>query len=139
MRRSASGYAYVEILLAVSLLAICLAPMLESLAAGLGQQRLQAEYETAIYSAQSRMQTLRTDSFASLRTEALNVGDPTVPTTYSDAATVSPQLLVYLSLYDHDNADGDNDPFTGGDTGLLWMRVATARGDIDYQILRGDL
>jgi len=29
-----------------------------------------------------------------------------------------------LSAYDADNSDGDDDPFTGTDEGLLWVRVA---------------
>ncbi|MFK7914920.1 MAG: hypothetical protein AB8B93_13465 [Pseudomonadales bacterium] len=139
MIRAERGYAYVEILLAVSLLAISLAPMLESLANGLRQQRLQADYEAAALRAQSRLQTLQAISFATLSSEALSVGDPAIASGYSDPTSLDPRVLVFLSLYDHDNADADSDPFTGGDADLLWMRVATERGDIDYQILRGDL
>ena len=33
------------------------------------------------------------------------------------------RLLVYLSLYDGDNADADDNPFTGTDPDLLWIRI----------------
>ena len=131
-----AGYAYVEILLAVSMLAVCLAPMLEAMAHGVRQQQIQSDYQLTAQRARSRMQALHTEPFTDLRDEALAVADPTVPTGYSDATTVAPRVLVFLSLYDHDNADGDNSAFTGGDPDLVWMRVMTERGDIDYQSLR---
>ena len=31
--------------------------------------------------------------------------------------------LVYVAGYDGDDADGDGDPFTGADDGLLWVEV----------------
>ena len=31
--------------------------------------------------------------------------------------------MVLLSGYDGDNADADDDPFTGTDAGLLWVQV----------------
>ncbi|MBI5446002.1 MAG: hypothetical protein HY900_32915, partial [Deltaproteobacteria bacterium] len=44
-----------------------------------------------------------------------------VPSSYS-----APLISVYLARYDADNADGDNDPLTGGDSGLLWVKVTYA-------------
>ena len=40
----------------------------------------------------------------------------------AEGRTVNRQ--VFLSRYDGDNADADDDPFTGTDDGLLWVRVA---------------
>ena len=52
------------------------------------------------------------------------INNPTVASTvYSDAAGATNRRLVYLSRYDADNADGDNDFFTGMDAGLVWVRV----------------
>jgi hypothetical protein len=31
-----------------------------------------------------------------------------------------------LSRYDADDADGDDDPFTGTESGLIWVRVILA-------------
>ena len=33
------------------------------------------------------------------------------------------RLVVYLSPYDGDNADADDDPYTGTDPDLLWIGV----------------
>ena len=30
---------------------------------------------------------------------------------------------MFLARYDGDDADSDGDPFTGGDEGLLWVKV----------------
>ena len=32
-------------------------------------------------------------------------------------------MLVFLSRYDGDNADADDNSFTGTDEGLIWLRV----------------
>jgi hypothetical protein len=44
-------------------------------------------------------------------------------------------VLVYLSRYDGDNADGDNNPFTGTDADLIWVRAAIADPPIDMTTL----
>ena len=52
---------------------------------------------------------------------------PTVPSSYSDTMTLADGRVltrqVYLSRYDGDNADGNNNVFDGTDEGLLWVRV----------------
>jgi len=63
--------------------------------------------------------------FAELAQQADLVADPKVliPPPYSDPAGTEFRRLVFLARYDGDNADGDKDPFTGIDAGLLWVRV----------------
>ena len=39
-------------------------------------------------------------------------------------AGTTERRLVFIARYDADNADGDGNRFTGGDAGLLWMRVS---------------
>ena len=46
-----------------------------------------------------------------------------IPPPYSDAAGTESRRLVFLARYDGDDGDGDKDPFTGTDAGLLWVRV----------------
>jgi hypothetical protein len=46
-----------------------------------------------------------------------------IPAPYSDSAGTKSRRLVYLARFDGDNADADNNPFTGTDSGLLWVRV----------------
>ena len=45
-------------------------------------------------------------------------------------------MLVYLSLYDGDNADADDDPFTGTDADLLWIRVEIDGSVLSLQTVR---
>ena len=63
--------------------------------------------------------------FSELLTQADLVADPKVliPAPFSDPAGTESRRLVFLARYDGDNDDGDKDPFTGTDAGLLWVRV----------------
>ena len=73
------------------------------------------------------MEALLAEPYNDLDAEALAVNDPNLPTSYSEilpplgGRTLNRQ--VYLSRYDADNADNDDDFFTGIDAGLLWIRV----------------
>ncbi len=46
--------------------------------------------------------------------------------------------LVFIANYDGDNADTDNDPFTGTDPGLLWVRVEIEGSVAALQALKTD-
>ena len=122
--RLQSGLSYVEVLIATSLVALALVPMLEGLSVGttgvaVRQQTLEARLRVA-----SRMEEILAQPFADLDAEALSVADPTAPTAYSDAAGTTLRRLVFLSRYDGDDADGDGDPFTGVDADLVWVSVS---------------
>ena len=73
----------------------------------------------------SKMEETLALPFSELLTEADLVADPTVliPAPYSDVAGTESRRLVFLARYDGDNVDADDDPFTGTDAGLLWLRV----------------
>jgi hypothetical protein len=45
---------------------------------------------------------------------------------------------VFLSRYDGDNADTDNDHFTGTDDGLLWLQVRIAGTGASIESLVSD-
>ena len=71
------------------------------------------------------------EPFGQLNSAAVAAGSPTTPTTtYSDLFTYPNgrqiNRNVFIARYDADNADADNDPFTGTDDGLLCVRVAIA-------------
>lgn len=136
MKRS-GGYAYIEVLIAVVLVATSLAPMMESLAQALRMQTQQADQRDALHFTTSLMEQTLSADYAALDTEAVAVGDATTATLYSDPNGTQHQRLVYLARYDLDNADADNNPLTGGDAGLLWIRVASADGRYDLQNLVG--
>ncbi len=123
-----AGLSYMEVLVATFLIAITLVPALEALrpaiqAAGAHESHMQDHYQLA-----AKLEAVLAEPLADLDAAAAAAGDATTPTSYSDTLTYADgrQITrqVYLSRYDGDNADGDNDPFTGTDSGLLWVRVA---------------
>ena len=125
-----AGIAYIEILLAILLITVTLVPALEALqpgvnGAGIHEDRLADHYQLI-----GRLEELLAEPYGDLDDAATTAGDRFTPTAYSDVVTQPDgrQLSrnVFLSRYDIDNADADNDPFTGIDDGLLWVRVEFA-------------
>jgi hypothetical protein len=125
-----AGIAYIEILLAILLITVTLVPALEALqpgvdGAGIHEDRLADHYQLT-----GRLEELLVEPYGDLDDAATAAGDRFTPTTYSDVVTQPDgrQLTrnVFLSRYDIDNADADNDPFTGIDDSLLWVRVEFA-------------
>lgn len=123
VRRQQAGASHIELMVAVALLAIAIVPALEALrTAAIGA----SIHENAVelhYRLIGRMEEVLAESFTALEAEAIAVGDPTTPTAYSDAGGTPNRRLVFLSPYDGDNEDEDDEPFTGTDDGLLWVRV----------------
>ena len=125
-----AGFAYVEVLVATLLIVVTLLPAMQALypaveGAGIHGSRAEDHYQLV-----GRLEELLAEPFADLDAAATAAGNETTPTTYSDVVTARGgrqiSLNVFLSRYDSDNADADNDPFTGVDAGLLWVRVEIA-------------
>ena len=125
-----AGIAYVEVLIATLLIVVTLVPALEALkpaiaGAGIHQNRLVDHYQVT-----AKLEDVLIQTFADLDAAATAAGDRFTPSSYSDVVTYPDgrQITrnVYLSRYDSDNADTDNDPFTGTDPNLLWLRVELA-------------
>ncbi len=121
------GFSYTEVLVATVLIAIALVPALEALQPAIQGAGIHEHYAEDHYLLSAMMEELLAEPFAELEAAALAAGDATTPTTYSDIVNTahgrSLTRQVYLSRYDGDNADGDDDPFTDTDDGLLWVRV----------------
>ncbi|MDH4072170.1 MAG: type II secretion system GspH family protein [Gammaproteobacteria bacterium] len=122
--RRQAGITYVEALLAVVILGVALVPALETLntafrGATVGESVMQAQQKLV-----TRLENVRAQPFASLDAAALAAGSQTAPSSYSDPGGSANRVLVFLSRYDGDNADGNGNPFDGTDAGLLWVRVA---------------
>lgn len=122
-RRGCTGIAYLEVLVAVVLLGVGLAPALEALtSAGRstdGQYALAATH----YGLQERMETLLAEPYAALLAEASTPGSPTASAAYSDTGGTPNRRLVYITAYDGDDADGNGNPFDGTDDDILWVRI----------------
>ncbi len=117
------GLTLVEVLVSVVLLAVLLVPAISALQTGIVGAQVHADVSTSHYRLTSQVEALLADPFADLLDAAIAAGGPGTPTSYSELAGSPGRLVVYLSPYDGDNADSDDDPFTGTEPGLLWIRV----------------
>lgn len=127
-----SGLTMVEVLVAVSLLAVLLVPALHALHTGFIGVEIHTDYSRNHYRLVSRMETVLSESHSDL--EAAAAG-PSTPSSYSDVAGPPDRILVYIAPYDVDDADTDADPFTGADDGVLWVRVAIEGSVLDLASL----
>lgn len=123
-RRAARGFSYIEILIATVLIAVALPPAMDALGSGLLGAAVHEQRSVAHYDLSGKMEDVLAQPFDDLASAALAAGGAGVASSYSDAAGTPSRRLVYLSLYDGDNADADNNPFTGTDPDLLWVRIA---------------
>lgn len=123
-----SGLSYIEVLIAVVLIMIALVPALDALIPGLAGSGIHESIAEDHYQLTGKLEQVLAEPFGRLNSAANAAGGPTTLTTYSDDVTYTDgrqiERNVFISRYDGDNADADNDPFTGTDDGLLWVRVA---------------
>lgn len=117
------GFSYVEVLIATVLIAITLIPALEAIQGALIGSGIHESLTTHHYLIIDKVEEVLAEPYSALVTAASAAGSSTVSTSYSDAPGTSNRRLVFLFGYDADNADADNNPFTGVDDGLMWVRV----------------
>ncbi|MBF0187401.1 MAG: hypothetical protein HQL50_05705 [Magnetococcales bacterium] len=110
-------------MISVVIFSLGLVPSLQALNSAMQSLEVLEESISNQRRARSRMEEILIQPYSALLSAATVAGDESTATSYSDAAGTENRRIVYLSLYDGDNADGDNDPFTGKDTGLLWVKV----------------
>jgi len=128
-RSFSAGFSYIEVLLAIALIAVCLAPALDALRVAVSGAAIHEASLVDRYALQAKMEEVLAEPFAALTDAATAAGSPTAPTSYSDTAPLTTtdgrQITreVYIWPYDGDNTDSDNDPFTGTDPGLLYVKV----------------
>ena len=121
-RRSA-GLTYVEVLIAVALLAIALVPALTALSGGLRSAGERERLLVAWGRATARAEEVLARPLHELQQEeAASAGAASAR--YSDPVGTPGRLVVHLALQDGDDADGDGDPTTGVDPDLVHVRVA---------------
>lgn len=123
-RRGQAGISYLEVLIATVLLVVSLLPALEALRTGVEGAAVHESLAVRRHALLSKLEEVLAQPIPALEAAAAAAGGPGSPTSYSDPPGTDDRRLVYLARYDADDADGDADPFTGGDAGLLWVRVA---------------
>jgi hypothetical protein len=125
--RRETGFSYLEVLIATALIAVCLVPALDALSSGGKGHDLKASLAVDHYYLAAKLEEVLAQPFSYLDEAASKAGSPEVPSSYSDSViSTDGRVLtrqVYLSRYDGDNADGNNNVFDGMDKGLLWCRV----------------
>jgi hypothetical protein len=125
MNKVQSGFSYMEVLIATLLIMIMLVPALDAMQSGIQGSGIHTQLAQNQYRMISKLEQTLALSFSELLEQADLVADSKIliPPPYSDAAGTESRRLVFLARYDGDDADGDKDPFTGTDAGLLWVRV----------------
>ncbi len=131
------GFSYTEILVSIVLISIALIPTIESIQIAHTGSSVYQSLSTQHYHLSSKIEEVLAQPYSSLESAAILAGAPNIPTSYSDSAGENNRRLVFLSLYDGDNEDSDDDPFTGTDAGLLWVRVSIEGTSKQFETLIG--
>ncbi len=132
MRRD-RGFSYAEVLISIVLIALTLIPALEALAPAIQGVAVHEAIVTEHFRLNAKLEETLAQPFADLSNEADALGGPaTLSTVYSDPVATPNRRLVYLAHIDGDNADADDDPFTGTEADLLWIKV-TAGGNFQLE------
>jgi len=118
-----TGATYIEVLIASALIVISLVPMTDAVRGAIDGTSAHEEAAVQHLHLIAKLEDVLAEMFSSLETAATDAGSASVPTSYSDSKGSANRRVVYLSLYDGDNADSDDDPFTGVDPGLMWIRA----------------
>jgi len=143
------GFSYLEVMLAASILAVALVPIMRSATEIQNQAAAKQRDIETFWSLQSLSESLHAETFADLLNAAASVNSASTPTSYSDVAGTDKRRLIYLYAYDWNNSDGDNDPltiadpnadgdnnpFTGAtpDIDLLWYKASVENSNISWQ------
>lgn len=120
------GFSYLEVLIAIVIIATALVPAMDALYSGVMGSSIHQQRSVQHYKLLEKIESVLARPFVELESEAdlaLNTSD--IIARYSDPDGTQFRRLVYIDRYDIDNADGDNNPFTGVENDLLWIKVET--------------
>ena len=81
-------------------------------------------------SIQAKLEEVLALPFDTVDAAALAAGSYLTASSFSDTPGTPERLLVYLARFDTDNNDSDGNALTGGEAGLLWVRVEV-EGTVD--------
>ena len=135
-----AGFSFVEVLIATVLIAIALVPAMDALLPGMAGGGIHETRTEDHYRLLAKIEEVLAEPFTDLDAAAIAAGSPTTATlSYSDIFTYPDgrQITrnIFISRYDGDNADADNNPFTGTDVGLLWVRGVIAGSSLSFEAL----
>ena len=137
-----AGFSYVEVLVATVLIAVTLVPAIEAFSPGINSAGYTRSLVEDRYQLSAKLEEVLAASFADIDTAATAAGSSTTASSYSDTVTYpnGKQITrnVFLSRYDGDNADTNNNPFDGIDAGLIWLRVEIDGTSLSLESLISD-
>lgn len=140
--KNMAGFSYVEVLVATVLIAITLVPAIEAFSPGINSAGFTESLVEDRYQLTAKLEEVLAASFADIDTAATAAGSQTVASSFSDIVTYQGgrQITrnVFLSRYDGDNADTNNNPFDGIDAGLIWVRVEIDGTSLSFESLISD-
>ena len=128
------GISYIEIMVATLLITVALVPMMEALGPGLQGSQVHRDLAETNFVLQGKLEQVLAESFDELDAAASKAGDFKIATVYSDTGSSVPHE-VFIWRYDIDNADADDNEFTGGEDDILWVRVAAVGAPAELQTL----
>jgi len=134
-QRRRAGFSYIEVLVATLVVALLLVPALEALESGIRGVGIAETESRQHHHLRGKLEEVLAESLTALELEAM--ASAGAPSAYSDAAGAPDRRLVYLWSYDGDDADGDGDPLTGGDPGLVLVAVEIAETTHQLATLAG--
>ena len=133
--RRQSGISYPEVLAAVIVVAVAAIPATNALRGAMSTVEADSRATVNHYRLKEKMEQVLADPFAAVAAQAAG---NTTASVYSDPAGSVDRRVVYIAQYDGDDADADDDPFTGTDPGLLWIRVEIEGSRGALQALKAD-
>ncbi len=131
MKRSSSGFSLIEVLIAIVILGIALVPAMDALRTGMKSAGIHQDFQEQHYHLMSKMEEVLAGSFSDLDAAATVAASPDNPSSYSDSGN---NLNVFIARYDADNADADDDVFTGVDE-IIWVRTQLIDSGLVFESL----
>ncbi len=141
----AQGFSFIEVLVAIVLMAVTIIPAMEAIQTGLKGNELHVSVTSQYYALQSRMEDMLAEDYDDLLTKAQTAGSNSVASSYSDVAGSTDRIIVYLALYDADvdpfviadpNTDGDSDVYTGDTSDMMWISVVLENSVYAFETLK---
>lgn len=119
-QRHRSGFSYIEVVLALLLLGVCVAPAVDAVKNAVAAPQIAEDAARALLCVNSHVEKILAEPYQNLLNAA---GDITVAsTTYSLAADADcPARNVYIARYNPDATPS----FVASDTGLLYLTVSS--------------
>lgn len=129
------GFSLAEVLAVIIVLGLVMGPATDILRSALQVETINRSALEAHYHLIDHTEFLLAEPFDSL---AAAVRGESQESRYSDAVGVPNRRLVFISPFDADNADADNDESSGTDAGILKIRVLIENTATEVSVLKAD-